>query len=134
AAKYHPQGERGLAPGTRTSGYGLGFHPAQFVEFSNSNVLVVAQIEHKDALDNLEEIVKVDGIGVFFVGPMNMSLSLGYPGNFEEPAVREALESCVATMRNAGKVAGWTGSAVTLRRMREHGVLYAYTPLFALLA
>jgi 4-hydroxy-2-oxoheptanedioate aldolase len=134
AAKYHPLGERGLAPGTRTSGYGLAFEPPEFVAQSNRDVLVVAQIEHKDAVANLEAIVAVEGIDVFFVGTTDLSLSLGHPGQFEVPVVRDAIDYCFETIRAAGKVAGSTGNAATLKRFRERGVLYAYTPLFALLA
>ncbi|MBC5811310.1 MAG: 2-dehydro-3-deoxyglucarate aldolase [Candidatus Eremiobacteraeota bacterium] len=127
AARYLPQGERGLAGGTRASNYGIGFKPADFVTRSNENVLVCVQIEHREALDHLDELVKIEGVDVFFVGPTDMSLSLGHPGNFDEPVVRQALERCYAAIRAAGKVAGTSGSGALLRDFRSLGARYMYT-------
>jgi 4-hydroxy-2-oxoheptanedioate aldolase len=134
AARYHPFGERGLAPGTRATGYGVDFNAAQFVEHSNREVLVVVQIEHRNALANLDEIVRVEGVDVFFVGPMDLSLSLGHPGKLDEPAVREAIERCFATIQGEGKIAGSSGGPADVRRFRQLGGQYLYTHFHGLLA
>jgi len=57
SAKYPPQGERGLAGGTRASGYGVGFKPAEFIENANRGTLVCVQLEHRNAVENIDEIV-----------------------------------------------------------------------------
>jgi 4-hydroxy-2-oxoheptanedioate aldolase len=134
AARYHPLGERGLAGGTRASGYGVGFKPKDFIEASNREILVCVQLEHRNALAHIDEILKVEGVDVFFVGPMDLSLSFGKPGEFESPEVRDALAHLFSRIKAAGKVAGTSGSPATLRRYRDEGVQYLYTHLQTLLS
>jgi 4-hydroxy-2-oxoheptanedioate aldolase len=133
AAKYAPQGERGLAGGTRASGYGVGFRPKEFIEGCNRETLVCVQLEHRNAVANLPEILMVEGVDVFFVGPVDLSLSYGHPGDFDAPEVRQAIEYCFKTIRAAGKTSGGSGNPATLRRFREAGVQYLYTHLQTLL-
>ncbi len=133
AAKYYPLGERGIASGTRASDYGVGFRATEFAARTNEETLVCIQFEHRNALDNLEEILKVEGVDVFFLGPMDMSLSLGHPGKFDEPVVREAYERVFDAIRKAGKIAGTSGNAGFLRRFRDYGILYNYTSLVGLM-
>jgi len=133
AAKYHPQGERGLAGGTRASGYGVGFSPKEYIESCNRETLVCVQLEHRKAVDNLPEILKVGDIDVFFVGPVDLSLSYGHPGAYDAPEVRDAIEYCFKTIRAAGRTAGSSGNPAALRRFREAGVQYLYTHLQTLL-
>jgi len=134
AARFHPLGERGLAGGTRASGYGVGFKPKDFIETSNREVLVCVQLEHRNALDHIDDILEVEGVDVFFVGPMDLSLSFGKPGEFEAPEVRDALAHLFARIKAANKVAGTSGTPATLRRYRDQGVQYLYTHLQTLLA
>jgi 4-hydroxy-2-oxoheptanedioate aldolase len=134
AARYHPFGERGLAPGTRATNYGVGFRAAEFVERSNREVLVAVQLEHRNALEHLDEIVAIEGVDVFFVGPMDLSLSLGHPGKLDEPVVREAIERCFAAVQAAGKVVGSSGGPADIKRFRALGGQYLYTHFHGLLS
>jgi 4-hydroxy-2-oxoheptanedioate aldolase len=134
AAKFHPLGERGLAGGTRASGYGIGFKAAEFIESANRETLVCVQLEHRNAVENVERILEVEGVDVFFVGPTDMSLSFGHPGNFEAPEVRDAIAHCFERIRAAGKVAGAPGTPAALRKFRALGVQYLYTHLQTILA
>jgi len=133
AARYHPLGERGIAGGTRASGYGIGFKPQEFIDVSNREILVCVQLEHRNALDHIDEILTVEGVDVFFVGPMDLSLSFGRPGEFEAPEVRDALVRLFGAISGAGKVSGTSGTPATLRRYRDSGVQYLYTHLQTLL-
>jgi 4-hydroxy-2-oxoheptanedioate aldolase len=134
AARYHPLGERGLAAGTRATAYGIGFDAQAHVERSNRDVLVVLQLEHRAALAHLDEIVAVEGADVFFVGTNDMSLSFGFPGKYDEPVVREAIERCFAAVAAAGKTIGCSGGAADVKRYRDAGARYLYTNFAGILA
>ena len=69
----------------------------------------------------MDEIVQVDDVDVFFVGPSDLSQSLGYPGRPDTPVVREAMDGVFATVAAAGKVSGSAGNADATRRYMGHG-------------
>jgi 2-dehydro-3-deoxyglucarate aldolase len=89
AVKYPPAGSRsiGLA---RAQGYGSRF--AEYFEWQQDESIVVVQIEHIDAVDNLESILAVPGVDAYIVGPYDLSGSMGLPGQFEAPEFIDALE------------------------------------------
>ena len=134
AVKYHPMGERGLAAGLRSSSYGFGISMSEYAEESNRETLVCVQLEEGEAVRNVEQIMGVDGVDVFFVGPSDLSQSLGYPGRPDAPEVREAMEHVFATVRAAGKISGSAGNAAATVRYREQGVAYLYTHVTTLLS
>lgn len=134
AVKFYPLGRRGLAAGTRPAGYGLAGSMSEYVEAANRETLVCVQLEEREALDHLGEILAVEGVDVFFVGPSDLSQSLGQPGRPDAPEVRETMERVFAAIVAAGKVAGSAGGAPALRRYLAHGVRYLYTHLPTLLA
>ena len=102
--RYPPQGQRGAALSPRAPGYGADF--ADYFARANRNLLTVVQIETKKAVDNAAEIAKVDGVDVLFIGPLDLSISLGMPKKFDDPAYIKVLEQVARTARNAGKGAG----------------------------
>ncbi len=134
AVKFHPLGTRGLAAGTRPARYGLGLSPAEYVQEANRETLVCIQLEEREALDNLDEILRVDGVDVLFVGPSDLSQSLGFPGRADAPEVQGAMDHAFAAILGAGKVAGTTGNAEAIRRCRRQGVQYLYAHVPRLLA
>ncbi|MCH7642604.1 MAG: 2-dehydro-3-deoxyglucarate aldolase, partial [Chloroflexi bacterium] len=81
AVKFAPEGMRGLARGTRAGDYGFLGDGPDMVKALNDETLVCIQIEDREALDNLDEILEADGVDVFFVGPSDLSQSLGHPGD-----------------------------------------------------
>ena len=105
AAKYAPLGERGLSIFTRAGNYfqndGSGHTDRQ-----NEETMTVVHIEGKRGLDNLEEIMTVDGIDVLFLGPYDISQSLGYPGDVRNPIVETALREATAKVRTQGRAVG----------------------------
>ena len=134
AVKYHPQGERGLAAGVRSSSYGYGMSMSEYAEQSNRETLVCVQLEEAEAVRNVDEIVQVEGVDVFFVGPSDLSQSLGYPGRPDTPEVREAMDGVFAAIAAAGKVSGSAGNADATQRYLNQGVTYLYTHLTTLLS
>ncbi len=81
AVHYAPNGMRGVGL-ARAQGYGASF--PEYLEWQKNNPIVIIQIEHKDALDKLEEIFSVPGVDGFIIGPYDLSCSLGIPGQFKD--------------------------------------------------
>jgi len=106
AVKYHPLGHRGIFSGSRPAGYGLSGTTAEYVEDANRNTLVCLMLEEVEAIENLAEMVEVDGVDVFFIGSGDLSQSMGYPGQQTHPEVQRLVEQGVTTIREAGRIAG----------------------------
>ena len=134
AVKYHPLGERGLAAGVRSAGYGYGMSMSEYAEHANNETLVCVQLEEAEAVRNVDEIVQVSGVDVFFVGPSDLSQSLGFPGRSDAPEVRDAMDTVFATIAAASKISGSAGNADATRRYLNQGVTYLYTHLTTLLS
>jgi 4-hydroxy-2-oxoheptanedioate aldolase len=97
SVKYDPRGTRGLG-GVRAAEYGQGMPLAEYVRIANEQTLTVLHIETETAIDNLREIVAVDGVDVVFIGPTDLSQSLGIPGERGHPRLREAIARAVETV------------------------------------
>jgi 2-keto-3-deoxy-L-rhamnonate aldolase RhmA len=134
AVKFHPLGSRSLAAGTRAAAYDAHGSLADHVRSANAQTLIAAQIEDREALARLDEILAVDGIDVFFVGPSDLSQSMGHPGNPKAPEVAKAIDDCLARIRAAGRVPGMPATAEQLGAVLDKGVRYVYTHVPKLLA
>jgi 2-dehydro-3-deoxyglucarate aldolase/4-hydroxy-2-oxoheptanedioate aldolase len=97
ACLYPPAGVRGFGP-RRPSNYGRLSGP-QFCREADESMIVIAQIEHVDAVRNLEEILAVPGLSSIVVGPNDLAGSLGLIGEPRHPRVLEAIETVIATAR-----------------------------------
>lgn len=106
AARFTPAGERGLGV-CRANGYG--YAAADYVANANAGTAVLVQAEHIDAVDNASSIASIDGIDGVFVGPYDLSASMGVPGEFTHPEVSEAIESVRAAFAAVGKPCGYFG-------------------------
>lgn len=96
--KYPPLGIRGVGL-ARAHGYGQDFN--EYVERANRDSLLILQIEHIDAVNNIEEILSVPGIDGTFIGPYDLSMSLGIPGQLNHPDVVNAKNKVLeATLRH----------------------------------
>ena len=133
AVKYHPLGQRGLAAGTRPADYGYGQSMEQYVEISNRETLVCVQLEEEEAIRNADDILAVDQVDVFFIGPSDLSQSMGYPGNSKAPPVQEAIDRTFEKIIAAGKIPGTPGSFESITTVLDKGILYTYTHLTNLL-
>ena len=88
-AKYPPDGERSVGLG-RAQGYGLNF--ADYIASANAQTVVVVQIEHKDAVPNVDEILQVEGTDALFIGPYDLSGSMGILGQVSDARVVAAID------------------------------------------
>lgn len=104
AMRYPPGGLRGVARMNRACDFGPGFE--EYFEAANSQLLTVVQIETKEALQSVGEISNVDGVDVLFVGPLDLSISLGLVGQLDHPHIKSALFRVVDACRQSGKAAG----------------------------
>ena len=102
-AKYPPEGVRGAAAAA-ASRYGTEL--ASYLRNANAETLVGVQIETKEAIDNLEAIAGVDGVDLLFVGPQDLTLSLGLLDDRKHPRVRDAMHEVVDACERHGKVPG----------------------------
>jgi 4-hydroxy-2-oxoheptanedioate aldolase len=134
AVKFAPLGHRGLAARTRPSGYGIGISLEEHARQSNEQTLICIQIEEQEALENLDALLEVSGIDVYFLGPSDISQSLGHPGQLQHPDVKGAMDAALATITRRGRTAGSAGSADRWDHFRERGATYLYTHLPAILA
>ncbi len=88
-SKYPPQGERSVGI-ARAQGYGMNF--ADYVARANDDIAVILQIEHIDAVGRIDSILGVDGIDAIFVGPYDLSASMGKIGKVDDPDARDAID------------------------------------------
>lgn len=103
AVKYPPIGTRGVGL-YRAQRYSLDFE--SYRKWNQENCVVIALIEHVKAVENFESIMRVDGVDAFIIGPYDLSGSLGCPGEFDNPKVKEALEEIYAKAKKHGYLMG----------------------------
>jgi 4-hydroxy-2-oxoheptanedioate aldolase len=102
--RYPPDGNRGLALSTRGAGLGeLGHTEIQAI---NRRILGIIQVESPSAVEHAAEIAAIEGVDVLFVGPTDLSHSLGIPGHFDDPVYLDALRHVTNAAEAAGKAAG----------------------------
>ncbi len=102
--RYPPRGERGVALMARAGGYGVLTHAG--VGAIDESIVGIVQIESPTAVEQADEIAAIDGADVLFVGPTDLSHTLGIPGDFEHSRYVEAIERVAAAAEAAGKCAG----------------------------
>ena len=134
AVKFHPVGRRGLAAGTRAARYDAHGTLADYVKAANEATLIAIQLEEQAAIDNLDALLQVEGIDVFFIGPSDLSQSMGHPRNPEAPAAAQAIEQSLRKIRAAGRTPGMPATAEAVRDALGKGVRYIYTHLPRLMA
>ena len=134
AVKYHPAGRRGLAAGTRAAVYDSHGTLADYVKAANDATLIAIQLEDRPAIENIDELLKVNDIDVFFIGPSDLSQSMGHPGNPKAPVVAEAIDSSFRKMVAARRTPGTPATAENVRDVLDKGVRYIYTHLPRLLS
>ncbi len=100
-----------------------------FVEHSNEQTLVCVQLEHAAAIDNVDEILAVDGVDVFFIGQSDLSQSMGHPGNPKAEPVANAIERTLQKIKAAGEIPGMPASVDNIDVILGAGVKYIYTHL-----
>lgn len=103
ACRYPPRGFRGFGPWREM---GRGTDMADYIRDAHEELLIIGQIESARAVENIDEIAAVDGLDLLYIGPNDLSGSVGHFRAFDHPAVVEAIERAFAGIRRAGKPAG----------------------------
>ena len=102
--RYPPHGSRGIARMVRASGFGKTL--AEYTRNANDTIVGIAQIESPEALKHLDDIAAIDGIDVLFIGPADLSISLGIFGQFDHPMFVDGVKATIAAAKKAGKASG----------------------------
>ena len=108
-SRYAPLGNRGVGI-ARAHGYGLDFQP--YVERANDTTTVVVQAEHVQAVENIDEIVKIPGVDGVLIGPYDLSASMGVMGQIDHPRVVEAIDHVTRSCQKVGMKLGIFGVSV----------------------
>jgi len=105
AVRYFPEGKRGLCSYVRAAGYSH-IPPDEHMATSNREVLTVIHIEGEAAASGIDAIVETPGVDVIFLGPWDLSQSLGVPGKTKDPKVIEVMDRVIAACRKKGVIIG----------------------------
>jgi len=104
-AKYPPMGVRGFGVRGIISDYRKA-GVKEWIQELNENTMVVIQIEKKRAIESIDDLVSVDGIDAALIGPYDLSISLGVPGEFDSPILNEAIQNVVDACKKHGVASG----------------------------
>jgi 4-hydroxy-2-oxoheptanedioate aldolase len=127
SVKYGPRGNRGLA-GVRASDWGLTESVGEYTARANRETMVIIHIETATAVDAIEKYVEIDGVDVLFMGPTDLSQSLGVPGQIDHPDVVAAMNRVAEVVVPSDKVLGlYAGTSEIVARWREKGARYFAT-------
>jgi 2-keto-3-deoxy-L-rhamnonate aldolase RhmA len=116
AAKFAPIGKRGMF--TSRQGFGVG----DYLETANDQSLLIVLIEDIASVNNLDEILKVDHVDVFFVAPSDLATSMGLIGKMDHPDVQRTIDGAIQAIVRAGRTAGTLVNASNVERYTRSGV------------
>lgn len=105
AAKFYPQGERGVCRFVKAANYSS-MPKADYFKNANNDTGTIIHLEGKEALAHFDEIAEVEGIDVLFLGPYDLSQSLGCPGQVDHPDVVNLMKEIVEKANKRGKIIG----------------------------
>ena len=103
---YSPVGDRGIGIG-RAHKYGIEFE--RYLENANNEIAIILQAESEEAVDNIDDIVNLDGLDAILIGPYDLSASLGLPGQINHPTVQKAFEKIITSCKKANISMGFFG-------------------------
>jgi len=120
--KYAPIGNRGYTASQRAAGYGE-MPPAEYATFSNDNTMVIVYCETQQAIDNLDEMLRVPHLDMMWIGPMDLTQALGVIGNPKHPIVLEAMDMIIRKCIEAKVPVGTIANTVTdAAKLYDQGV------------
>lgn len=119
AVRYPPVGMRGVAASSRASNYG---RVNGYLTKADAEICLLVQVETGSALDQIEAIASVEGVDGVFIGPADLSASLGHLGNAQHPEAQAAIKDAAQRLAKVGKAAGiLTGVEAEAKRYIEWG-------------
>jgi len=134
AATFPPEGNRGVAFLTRAAQYGTIEGRETYFERANAARVLVLHIETVESVENLDAILAVEGADVFFVGPGDLAVSMGYGRDPNNPAVTDTIAHCLERIRDAGKIGGTLAvDPVRARQVAGLGARYVVTAISPML-
>ncbi len=123
AAKFYPQGNRGVCRFVKAAQYGTQ-NKQDYFKTANSSLIII-QVEGEEGVSNLDEILAVKGIDVIFIGPYDLSQSLGVPGDITSPIVTSAIERVVHKGKEVATAIGcFTDTVENMHWLKSLGVKY----------
>ncbi|WP_346882149.1 aldolase/citrate lyase family protein [uncultured Algibacter sp.] len=124
ATKFYPNGERGMCRYVRAAEY-TNIGPADHFGNANDDVISIIHIEGLEGIENLPEILSVEGIDVIFLGPYDLSQSCGVPGQVNHEKVVNSMKEAVALAKKHGKAVGtFTETPEKAKMWKDIGVQY----------
>jgi 4-hydroxy-2-oxoheptanedioate aldolase len=124
AGKFAPLGKRGMF--TSRQGFGVD----SYLKTANDQSLLIVLIEDIAGVRNLDEVIKVEHIDIFFVAPNDLATSMGHIGNMGHPDVQRTIDGAITKIVQAGRVAGTLVSAANVERYTKLGVRAVMTSFF----
>jgi len=118
-SKYAPLGERGYVTNGAHVHFKTSSKPLEAMEEANSRILTIAQIETKEAIKNADAIAAVPGIDALLIGPNDLALSLGVPGDLTSPIMIESVSKVAAACKRHGKAFGIHGGVQLLKLFKD---------------
>ncbi len=123
-AKYGPLGGRGMDIYSRAAKFGA-IPKAEYFEQANRDTLIAVQIEGQEGLRNLSAIADTEAVDVVYIGPYDLSQSLGIPGQVNDPRVIQCVETVVGEVRAKGKSTGiYVDDVETAQRYLDMGIQF----------
>ncbi len=120
--RYPPLGERGC--GLDNSYMGWTGSAPDYIRWANDSIILILQVESTRAVENIDEIAAVDGVDVLLVGPLDLSVSLGIPGDIMHPRTRESIQSIADACARSGRVFGYPGNVENGLYWWKRGALF----------
>lgn len=134
SSHYPPRGRRGIATTARAGRHGM-ITLAEHLQNAASEILVIPQIEDAEAVARASDIASVDGVDGVFVGPADLSLSMGHPGNPEHPDVARVIDGLSSDIRKAGRTAStFARSSQEAKKLVDRGfsmICFSTTSVFS---
>lgn len=125
AAKYYPLGTRGLSLTQRAANYGVWNKDVPYTTYSNENTLVSMHVENIEIANHIEELCDIEQIDVIFVGPADLSQSMGLPGQMTHPDVVKVIENVFKVAIEKGKAVGiFCGNPDAVKKYVDLGAKY----------
>lgn len=121
-SKYTPIGQRGFGAQTGQTDY-KPLKALEFMKEANDHTVIIAQIETREAIENIDAIISVEGIDVGLIGPNDLSISLGIPDQMGSDVLKKAIDKVVETAKKRGKATGiHIGNIEAIKTWRAKGM------------
>lgn len=136
AGKHPPKGVRGVGSGSRAANYGLTQTPVQYFAEADEQTLILPMIEDAEAIKNIDAILAVEGLEGIFIGLGDLSMTMGYRGGQNHPAVQQAVSLVIEKAKARGLIVSASGGrdVESARAMVRQGIQMVLSSAATLLA